>query len=258
METRKTIGCKTCGCYQNVNMPKNHSLKSSASVKRCPACGNYCGKPTLLDLFSGAGGAARGYQQAGFCVLGVDIVPQPRYAGCRFIQADALKYPLDDFDVIHASPPCQAYTRARHLQLCRKKNHPELIPPIQERLKASGKYYVIENVPGAPLHNPFMLCGTMFGLRVEIQGILYELRRHRLFESNIMILTPQCHHKLPVIGIYGHGESKPMRDKRGFQISTVEIRRTVMDMPWASRDEIAEAIPPAYTEFIGKQIIEKL
>lgn len=212
-------------------------------------------RPRCIDLFCGAGGATKGLQRAGFHVTGVDIKPQPRYCGDEFIQMDALEADCGEFDFIWASPPCQAYTRARHI---RKREHPRLIVPIRHMLIDSGRPYVIENVPGAPLRDAQVLCGTSFGLTVSVRGTWYELRRHRLFECSFYWLAPQCRHRLPVIGIYGHGESKPMRDKRGFQISQVEHRRDVMEMPWANRDEIAEAIPPAYSEFIGRQIIGSL
>jgi len=211
-------------------------------------------KPRLLDLFCGAGGAAMGYHRAGFEVVGVDIKPQPRYP-FEFIRADALAFVAangHEFDAIHASPPCQAYSVARSLH---KRNHPKLIEPLRELLIKAGRPFVIENVPGAPLTG-IVLCGTSFGLNVEYKGENYELRRHRIFESNLNLTTKACAHALPVIGVYGHGESKSMRGKRGFQISVVAVRRAVMDMAWANRDEIAEAIPPAYTEFIGKQLIE--
>lgn len=209
-----------------------------------------------LDLFCCAGGASMGLHRAGFDVTGVDIKPQPRYP-FRFVQADALRPPFDlrAFDFIWASPPCQAYTRARHI---RKREHPRHIVPIRHMLIDSGVPYVIENVPGAPLRCAQILCGTSFGLTVSVRSTLYELRRHRLFESSFYFLAPPCSHRLPVIGIYGHGESKPMRDKRGFQISQVEHRREVMEMPWANRDEIAEAIPPAYSEFIGRQVLDQI
>lgn len=209
----------------------------------------------LLDLFCGAGGAAVGYHRAGFTeIVGVDIKPQPRYP-FTFVQGDALKPPvrLEDFDAIHASPPCQAYTVARNI---RKRDHPKLIERVRESLQAAGVPFVIENVNGAPLRFPMRLCGTSFGLGVTVRGIAYELRRHRYFEVHPPLgMTPPCRHRLPVIGVYGHGESKAMRGKRGYQISQVEHRRAVMGMPWANRDEIAEAIPPAYTAFIGRQLI---
>jgi len=206
-----------------------------------------------LDLFCGAGGATRGLQLAGFHVTGVDIRPQPRYIGDAFHQADAFDVLLvTGYALIWASPPCQAYTRAKSLH---KREHPKLIEPVRVALRATGIPYIIENVPGAPLLEPVQLCGTAFGLSVKVYGTRYELRRHRLFESNLPLVGVECQHKLPVIGVYGHGESKPMRDKRGFQISTLQPRRDVMEMPWASTREIAEAIPPAYSLYLGQQVI---
>ena len=210
-----------------------------------------------LDLFCGVGGATRGLQMAGYHVTGVDIRPQPRYIGDKFVQADATKLMIipvgGSFDLIWASPPCQAYTRARSLH--KNIKHPELIEPVREWLRKSGCPYIIENVPGAPLIAPVQLCGSAFGLHVYVQGVQYELRRHRLFESNCPLKGVECNHILPVIGIYGHGESKAMRGKRGFQISTLAPRREVMRMPWASSREIAEAIPPVYSEYLARQIL---
>jgi DNA (cytosine-5)-methyltransferase 1 len=224
-------------------------------------------KKRLLDLFCCAGGATKGYQRAGYWVRGVDIEPQPRYCGDEFLQADAVEYlralidsgEIKEFDAIHASPPCQGYSTAWALH---KREHPMLIDPVRDLLIEAGLPFILENVERAPMMSApglfglhgVLLCGTAFGLKVEYRGEAYELRRHRKFESNIHLAMPACRHRLPVIGIYGHGESKAMRGKRGFQISTVDVRRAVMDMPWANRDEIAEAIPPAYTEFLGRQL----
>jgi DNA (cytosine-5)-methyltransferase 1 len=192
----------------------------------------------LLDLFCGAGGAAVGYHRAGFQVTGVDIEPQPRYP-FTFIQADAMEFPLEGFDVIHASPPCQHYSEATPIEA--RKNHPDLIAPIRERLR--GKNYVIENVDGArrELRDQFVLCGTMFNLRVF---------RHRWFEvpSLPLILVPPCKHDFyPVVvsgSAHGRGEAK------------VPEMIEAMGVPWMKiRKEVREAIPPAYTEFIGKHLL---
>ncbi len=145
-------------------------------------------KPRLLDLFCKAGGAARGYQRAGFYVVGVDIEPQPRYAGDEFIQADALTFPLAGFDAVHASPPCQANVKglgAVNRALGRSNEHVNIIIDVRERLCDALVPFVIENVEGAALLNPHRLCGSSFGLPI---------RRHRLFESNVALLTPQCEH----------------------------------------------------------------
>ncbi|GIW60772.1 MAG: hypothetical protein KatS3mg087_1838 [Patescibacteria group bacterium] len=142
-------------------------------------------RPKLLDLFCGAGGAGMGYHLAGFDVTGVDIKPQPSYP-FRFVQADAFEF-LEEFgheyDVIHASPPCQAHTPVRNINknLYNRDRYPDLIEQTRSALRETGKIYVIENVVGAPLVNPILLCGEMFGLRVF---------RHRLFEVNRFILAP--------------------------------------------------------------------
>ena len=201
-------------------------------------------KPRILDLFCGAGGAARGYQRAGFYVVGVDIKPQPRYAGDEFIQADAMTFPLDGFDAIHASPPCQRYSRCT--PPAKRGNHADLIDPTRNGLVGSGLPYVIENVPGAPLRDFVVLCGSSFGLKV---------RRHRLFETNFPLLALPCNHcaqGVPV-GVYGGGTGKGQ--KRGRKVMSSAEAIEVMGMPWANRAEVTQAIPPAYTEYIGRQLL---
>lgn len=195
----------------------------------------------ILDLFCKAGGAGAGYARAGFEVVGVDIEPQPHYP-YRFIQADALEFPLDGFDAIHASPPCQRYSTMTK-RWARSDEHPDLIAPIRDRLVAAGVPYVIENVPGATLLNPITLCGSMFGL---------EVRRHRIFESNVAILAPRCNHAAQgrVIGVYGHAGGSSKRDGKSF--GSVADWRRAMGIDWMTGDELAEAIPPSYTEFIAK------
>lgn len=234
-------------------------------------------KPRLLDLFSGAGGCSVGYSLAGFDVVGVDLKPMPRYP-FKFHQGDALAF-LEahgrEFDAIHASPPCQKFcslTKGLH----KDSDHPDLVAPVRELLIASGKPYVIENVVGAPLINPIVLCGTMFGLGVKEAGA--ELRRHRLFESNRFLFSRECQHNTTpqVIGVYGGGGAhygRPARRPRtvgvwggsgGFsqrdgvqQFSTVE-RAEAMGIDWMTGKELSQAIPPAYTEFIGRQLIDLL
>ena len=190
-----------------------------------------------------------GYHRAGFEVVGVDISPQPRYP-FEFVQADALEYlngAVDDFDAIHASPPCQAFST----QTARRDRHPDLIAPTRALLIASGLPYVIENVPTAPLLNPVRLCGSSFGL---------DLRRHRHFEANFAIEPLACDHSwqkprfrsldfsmvqagrlASVVGVHGHlnypGE--------------FDLRCKAMGIDWMTNDELVEAIPPAYTEWIG-------
>jgi DNA (cytosine-5)-methyltransferase 1 len=207
-------------------------------------------KPRLLDLFCGAGGAAMGYHRAGFEVVGVDIKPQPHYP-FEFHQADALTFPLDGFDAIHASPPCQAYSVTRSL---RKRVHPDLVDPTRERLIAAGIPWVMENVKGAPLRNALVLCGTMFdGLRVY---------RHRLFEAEPPIYFPPlaCNHSfvMPASkGEYHRLDEQAFITAVGhnFQASS---GRVAMGIDWMTRDELSQAIPPAYTEWIGRQLIAAL
>lgn len=206
-------------------------------------------RPCLLDLFCGAGGAARGYQQAGFYVVGVDIEPMPNYCGDEFYQADALDFDITRFDAVHASPPCPRYS----VITPDRSSHLDLYEPTRTRLAAEGVPYIIENVIGAPYRSGFVLCGSMFGLRV---------RRHRNFETSFAVLAPQCDHRSqgPVLGVYGDGGGgKSTRPSGGG--GTKAHRREfaeLMQMPWATPREIVQAIPPAYTEWIGLQLIQAL
>jgi len=206
-------------------------------------------RPKLLDLFCGAGGCAMGYHRAGFDVVGVDINPQPRYP-FKFIQADAMTFPLDGFDVIHASPPCQAYSRSRNNGMV--KDSPRLIHLVRERLILTGKPFVIENVEGAPLHFPVLICGASFGLGTGDM----QLSRHRIFESSHLILVPPCIHKRgKTIGVYGNGTNSWHRERIGRNIKESE-KREAMGIDWMNRKELTQAIPPAYTEWIGRRIME--
>ena len=213
----------------------------------------FTSKPKMLDLFCGAGGAGHGYHLAGFNVLGVDIEPQPRYP-FNFAQTDALEYlsrlvesdNVEMFDAVHASPPCQGYAATRVLQA---KEHPMLIEDTRELLRRSGKPYVIENVPGAPLINPVRLNGQLFGLMVD---------RERWFECAgfdapfVLLPPPRRAVKMgrkvkegDVIQVVGH-------------FSNVDYARRAMGIDWMTGRELAQAIPPAYTEFIGRQLLEVL
>lgn len=201
-------------------------------------------RPRLLDLFCGAGGAAMGYHRAGFDVVGVDIEPQPHYP-FEFHQGDALDYVWQhwtEFDAIHASPPCQAYsvTRTMHEAI-----HPELVSPVRDMLRSTRLPYVIENVVGAPLLEPIRLCGSSFGLRVW---------RHRLFEmSDPPAIAPVCshyHHPLPLDITGTGGPGGRHRKPRGLATA-----REAMGIDWMTRVELSEAIPPAYTEWIGAQLL---
>ena len=208
----------------------------------------------MLDAFCGAGGATKGYQRAGFRVVGVDIAPQPNYCGNAFIQGDALEF-IDKhgavFDGIHASPPCQAYSALKALS---ENEHPELVEQTREILKCAGVPYVIENVPGSPVEASVVLCGSQFGLGAynELDGKYRQLRRHRLFEcSGFSVMSHPCRHEGEALGVYGTGGGGKMT--RGYKGGPQEYR-DAMEMDWASRAEIAQAIPPAYTQFLGEAL----
>jgi DNA (cytosine-5)-methyltransferase 1 len=200
----------------------------------------------LLDLFCGAGGASMGYHRAGFDVVGIDINPQPRYP-FPFIQADALKPPfgISDFDVIHASPPCQHYTRMLNHGLTSRVNHPDLIQKVRTMLLLANRPFVIENVEGSPLVDPITLCGEYFGLRVI---------RHRLFEcsKNLEQPTHKPHH--PAGGIRSQGDGGYYYRVYGHETGKASWGKA-MGIDWMRSKELAQSIPPAYTEFIGRQLI---
>jgi DNA (cytosine-5)-methyltransferase 1 len=204
-------------------------------------------KPRLLDLFCGAGGAAVGYARAGFEVVGVDIKPQPHYP-FEFHQADALTFPLDGFDVVHASPPCQAYSVMTASRPGLRETYPDLIPVTRIRLTESGLPYVIENVIGAPLLSPIVLCGSMFGR---------PLYRHRGFESAFDLRVPiHPKHQVPASKA-GHWRPGTVISVAG-NCAPIALARLAMGIDWTNRDELAEAIPPDYTEHIGSQLMAHL
>lgn len=200
-----------------------------------------------LDLFSCAGGAAWGLHRAGFTVVGVDIKPQPRYPFEHHV-ANAMTYPLDGFDLVWASPPCQRFTAYRRRGGGVGDDYPDLIAPIRERLRASGVPYIIENVGGAPLEGPMMLCGSMFGL---------DVRRHRFFETSRPLLAPSCNHAV------WDGNSFPQATNRRNRRKTVEVgvyripletQRRAMGIDWMTLPELSQAIPPAYSRWLGEQM----
>lgn len=220
-------------------------------------------RPKLLDLFCCAGGAGHGYALAGFDVTGVDINPQPRYP-YRFVQADVMALDPEwvaSFDVIHASPPCQGYTALRHAPGAR--GAPRLIGAVREMLENTWRPYVIENVEEArsEMIDPIMLCGTSFGLGA--QG--HELQRHRLFESNFPLVEPPCEHtEKPVIGVYG-GHARCRSAKHGgrgtrdvWEGGHKAAASEALGIDWMTLTELSESIPPAYTKFIGSQIMRLL
>lgn len=209
----------------------------------------------LLDLCCGAGGCSVGYHRAGFDVVGVDLEHHPDYPYFHIVM-DALealdRVNLTNVDAIHISPPCPRYSVAT--PAASRNKHPDLVAPAREALRATGLPYVIENVPGAPLENPVTLCGSMFGLQV---------RRHRLFESNIPLAAPRCDHDSQgqVYGVYGaHGDlrgavPRPDGKSRGVKARDVAHAQEVMGIDWMSKwSDLADAIPPAYTEHIGLQL----
>jgi len=223
-------------------------------------------RPRLLDLFCGAGGSGMGYYNSGFDVTGVDIAPQPRYP-FRFIQTDAVMYLAEhgkEYDVIHASPPCQGYSRLRHLPWLRDKEYPLLIEPVRMLLQDLGKPWVIENVEDSNLDG-LLLCGLMFGLPVY---------RHRLFETSYFFLQPP-HPKHE--GVIGHGRRLNDRKKgtlnngsakgawghqriitvAGNQFHSADGARA-LGINWMLKPELAQAIPPVYTEWLGRQILERM
>jgi DNA (cytosine-5)-methyltransferase 1 len=212
--------------------------------------------PLLLDLFCKAGGATHGYQRAGFRVVGVDIAPQPNYCGDAFVQADALTFPLDGFDAIHASPPCQADLKGLGIVNRRRGRdyaHASHTDAVRARLVAAGVPYVIEQPQqGAKLINPVVYCGSSFGLPI---------RRHRQFECSALVLAPPCDHgwqtekkywtswvkngvrqRATVVQVYGNGGE---RHEWG----------PALGIGWMTPEELTQAIPPAYTEHLGRQLL---
>lgn len=203
----------------------------------------------LLDLFCGAGGAAMGYHQAGFDeIVGVDINPQSHYP-FEFVQDDALEWTdFDGFDLIHASPPCQRFTSLN--AMWNAQHHPDLLTPAIEMI--ANLPHVIENVPRAPLPDAIQLCGSMFRLGTDEA----ELRRHRLFKTSFPLLVPSCAHgwRPRVIGVYG-GHGRDRRRNMNTQDFPMAARREAMEIDWMNGTELSEAVPPAYTRYIGRQFL---
>lgn len=196
-----------------------------------------------------------GYHRAGFDVTGVDISPQPHYP-FEFVHADAMTvldtfddfcWAYGDFDAIHASPPCQAFSKATRMQ-GNPADHPDLLTPTRERLRRSGVPWVVENVPGAPLRADFKLCGCMFGLGV---------RRERWFETSWQAfdLRQPCCHPEPVVGVYGYSGPRPGSGKFSGRLATWS---RAMGIGWMEVLELAQAIPPAYTEHVGEHLAAHL
>ena len=205
-------------------------------------------KPKCLDLFCCAGGAGMGYKQAGFDVIGIDIEPQPKYP-FKFIQADAIEYLIEhwrEYDFIHASPPCQGYSHLTPKE--HKDKHEKLIDILRAELIKTGKPYVIENVAGAKseLINPTMLCGSMFNLRTQ---------RHRFFETSFSLAAPsECDHsQIPLLVTTASKASREKRFALGMQPKSVKNAPLAYGIDWMDFKGLKEAIPPAYTRYIGEQ-----
>lgn len=223
----------------------------------------------VLDLFCGGGGAGEGYRQAGFEVTGIDLVAREcGYPAGDFIKGDVLEYLTDmhflrSFDLIHASPPCQTHSRTQHLRDAQGKgtDKVDLIPQTRAALEEAGVTYVIENVEGAPLRKDLLLCGSMFAhLRVHDQTGVRWLKRHRIFEfgHGLAMPTPVCNHKVGIrpLGVYGSmNDNVP---SGGQTVRTIEEGRALMGMPWANWPALVEAIPPAYTHYIGQRALAQL
>lgn len=212
----------------------------------------------IADLCCKAGGATRGYRRAfpDAYIVGVDIEHQPRYCGDWFVHADALTFDLSGFDLVHVSPPCQRFSDLA-LRNGNADAWPDLVGPFREKLIAAGVPYVIENVEGAPLINPVVLCGTMFpGLRVL---------RHRLFECSFPVTAP-AHHRHPLV--FTHDKRKDHYGKLDQNTSFVQVtgggnatvanKADAMGIDWMTGAELNEAIPPAYTEHIGHALAAHL
>lgn len=221
-------------------------------------------KPVLLDLFCGAGGCTKGYQRAGFYVIGVDVTPQPNYCGDLFIQADAVEFlaeaidrfcPFNYAQAVHASPPCQGYHSLGN-------DHPQLIGQVRDLLMLVNDEvpWVIENIEDArwAMNDPVTVCGTMFD---PILGV----RRHRLFETNWDLVAPDwpCRHDLtePCFDVYEHGKWRKRRFVPVYGTGggkSGHLWGEAMGIDWMTRDQLKEAVPPAYTELIGRQLMAHL
>jgi DNA (cytosine-5)-methyltransferase 1 len=214
-------------------------------------------RPRLLDLFCGAGGAAMGYHRAGFDVVGVDLYDQPHYP-FEFHQADALTYPLDGFDAVHASPPCTDHTSLANTFKVAAGTGWMLVATI-ERLRAQPAPWIVENVPGrakALMPGAFQLCGRGFGIG--------RLRRHRLFLTSFTVMVPPCAcNSVQPIGVYGdlsRNDRVVRNSKDGLPRlrAGVQTARDLLDCQWMDAAELSQAIPPVYTEHIGGYLLDHL
>lgn len=256
------MNCKQEHCGVSYEEIREAFTELDPQARERLLCGDWERKPRLLDLYCGAGGATKGYQEAGFEVVGVDINPQPNYVGDEFRRMDALealeRISSSDYDAIHASPPCQRHTVALKNRPETQAEHPELIVPTRELLEQIGVPYVIENVEGAPLKEPVMLCGHMAEFP-ELRVI-----RHRLFETNWDLSQPE--HISPHPLCYTSKTTRPHYGKldewesyvsvTGGGNCSVECARDAMGIEWMTKAELNQSIPPAYTKYIGERLIE--
>lgn len=213
------------------------------------------GRPKLLDACCCAGGATAGYQRAAFHVTGVDVNPQPNYCGDEFVQADAVQFIREhghEFDAIHGSPPCQSYSGMTNCRPGLAAEYPQLIEAVRFEMEQTGRPWVIENVQGSGLPaqadlfeaHGLELCGAMFGL---------PLYRHRLFETSFPIAAPNHPRHLIPASKAGHWEPGTVISVAG-NCFPIALARSSMGIDWTTRDELAEAIPPAFTQFIGERL----
>lgn len=214
-------------------------------------------KPRLLDLFCGAGGCTKGYQDAGFYVVGVDNRPQPNYCGDEFLCVDVLELGVEfitegNFSAVHASPPCQAYTTMNNRHA---SSSPPLITETRKLLVESGLPYVIENVPGAKkwLVSPFLVTGAMVGIKAM---------RPRLFETSFPVMLPPPNvSPSETVAVYGKNDGRRLwtrTDGSELRVASLEVGREGMGIDWMDWDELKEAIPPTFTALIGHQLMAHL
>ena len=228
----------------------------------------------VLDLCCKAGGVSRGLQNAGFNVVGIDVEPQPHYPDCfEFYQEDlrrvGARWVRQNFDFVWASPPCQDFTALKNMHP--DKQYINLIPDARNLIERAGLPAIIENVVGAPLHNPFMLTGTMFGLGVEYEGTWYQLLRERIFELHGLpprmagaVPKDRYDPELPVIGVYG-GHARCRSAKHGGRgtkdfegASQRDLASKAMGIDWMTLADMSQAIPPAYSNWLGEQVMDAL